>query len=121
MSKSLVQNLRTLMRDQGVKQVELARRSGVGKSTVSRILRGEVAPTTQTLEPLATALGVTSAFLLAGKREDVESRASNSESPAVANVSRLVNCYAACDAVGRKLLLEMAEKLANISKTTNHD
>lgn len=48
----------------GLSQRELARRAGVPASTIGRIERGAVSPTIQTLERLASALGVRASLVL---------------------------------------------------------
>lgn len=48
----------------GLRQSDLAERSGVTQADVSRIERGQVAPTTQTLLKLTDALGVEIQFVL---------------------------------------------------------
>lgn len=50
--------LRALRRDAGVSLSELARRSGVGKATLSELEAGRRNPTLETLYALTTALGV---------------------------------------------------------------
>jgi len=49
----------------GLRQSDLAELSGVTQADISRIERGQVAPTTQTLLKLTTALGVEIQFVLA--------------------------------------------------------
>lgn len=51
-------NLSRLMELVGLKQSALAAKSGVGQSTISRILNGDDSPTSRTLSKLAGALGV---------------------------------------------------------------
>jgi transcriptional regulator with XRE-family HTH domain len=48
-----------------LRQTDLAELSGVTQADISRIERGQVAPTTQTLLKLTTALGVEIQFVLA--------------------------------------------------------
>ncbi|MGL5810135.1 MAG: helix-turn-helix domain-containing protein [Nocardioides sp.] len=48
-----------------LRQTDLARFSGVSQADISRIERGQVAPTIQTLLKLTTALGVEIQFVLA--------------------------------------------------------
>lgn len=48
----------------GLRQSDLAELSGVTQADISRIERGQVAPTTQTLLKLTTALGVDIQFVL---------------------------------------------------------
>jgi ribosome-binding protein aMBF1 (putative translation factor) len=49
----------------GLRQSDVADLSGVTQADISRIERGQVAPTTQTLLKLTTALGVEIQFVLA--------------------------------------------------------
>lgn len=48
-----------------LRQSDLAELSGIAQADISRIERGQVAPTTQTLLKLTTALGVEIQFVLA--------------------------------------------------------
>lgn len=48
-----------------LRQADLAELSGVTQADISRIERGQVAPTTQTLLKLTTALGIEIQFVLA--------------------------------------------------------
>lgn len=50
----------------GLRQSDLAELSGVTQADISRIERGQVAPTTQTLLKLTSALGVEIQFVLLG-------------------------------------------------------
>ncbi len=51
-------NLRAAREARGWTLAELARRSGVHKSTVSRLERGEIEPSLRTVEKLEAALGL---------------------------------------------------------------
>ena len=53
-----VQRLKTLRRLRAMSQEELAKESGVGRATISRIERGETGAHGRTLRRLAKALGV---------------------------------------------------------------
>lgn len=57
--KSLLDTHRTINT-----QVKLAQKSGVGQSTISRVIRGDTQATTETVEDLARAFGVTTAQLM---------------------------------------------------------
>jgi transcriptional regulator with XRE-family HTH domain len=48
----------------GLRQVDLADRSGIAQADISRIERGQIAPTTPTLLKLAEALGAQIQFVL---------------------------------------------------------
>lgn len=51
-------NLRALMAAHSVSQLALSERTGVGQSTISRVLNGDDSPTTRTLAKLAAAFNV---------------------------------------------------------------
>ena len=56
----IASRLRTMMRKNGVTSAKrLAELSGVSQTMISRILRGEAAPTTATLEILCNGMGIT--------------------------------------------------------------
>lgn len=57
--KSLLDTHRTINT-----QAKLAQKSGIGQSSISRILRGDTKATTETVEEIAKAFGVTTAQLL---------------------------------------------------------
>ena len=60
------ERLRQVRRTYKVTQVELAQRVGVAHSTIVRIERGQAKPTIETVEKLATALGVEATWLAFG-------------------------------------------------------
>ena len=63
--QALVANLaRMMLASTAPTQTALAKKAGVGQSTLGRILRGEVSPTLRTLTAVATALGTTPGVLL---------------------------------------------------------
>lgn len=55
---NLVTNVRWLMNEAGWTQVELAERSGVSQTAISKVLRGEMIPTIEFAEKLASAFGL---------------------------------------------------------------
>lgn len=56
----IASRLKTMMRKNGVTSAKrLAELSGVSQTMISRILRGEAAPTTATLEILCNGMGIT--------------------------------------------------------------
>lgn len=63
LTRRLGQRLAALRADAGLSLAELAERSGVSRSMISLIERGESSPTAVVLDRLATALGVTLASL----------------------------------------------------------
>ena len=69
---SLARRLRDLRRERGLSLEALADRSGVSRSNISLIERGESSPTAVVLDKLATALGVTlpDLFASAGPPDD---------------------------------------------------
>jgi transcriptional regulator with XRE-family HTH domain len=81
MSSRVAYNLDKLMRETPSldTQQKLARRSGVGQSSIGRIRRGEISTTVDTLDALALAFGLTAADLL----QDPEEFAVKAESAAL--------------------------------------
>ncbi len=61
----IADRIRALRAEQGLALEALAERSGVSRSMISLIERGESSPTAVVLEKLATALGITMAMLFA--------------------------------------------------------
>lgn len=59
------QVVRDARKVRNLRQADLAELSGVTQADISRIERGQVAPTTQTLLKLTTALGIEIQFVLA--------------------------------------------------------
>lgn len=55
---NLVANVRWLMSETGWTQVELAERSGVSQTAISKVLRGDMVPTIEFAEKLASAFGL---------------------------------------------------------------
>jgi len=61
----VVMNINALMRSSGIgTQAALSKKSGVAQSHISRILRRESDPTTEMLDSLASALGVSTLQLV---------------------------------------------------------
>lgn len=70
----LASQILTLRREEGLTQAELSERSGVQQADISRIERGDMAPTGPTFAKLAHALGVEFGFYRAagaGRAEPV--------------------------------------------------
>lgn len=55
---NLVSNVKWLMNETGWTQVELAEKSGVSQTAISKVLRGEMNPTVEFAEKLASAFGL---------------------------------------------------------------
>jgi len=99
------------MAEHGMTQSALAKKAGIPTTSISRLMRHAVAPTTDTLERLALAFGVPAARLLM----DTATSASGlvGVDPAYARrVAKLNVAYARCDDADQRLLLELAERLA---------
>lgn len=62
------QRLRFLREQRGLKQIELAEKIGLRNHTISNYERGERAPSPESLEALANFFGVTTDYLLYGKK-----------------------------------------------------
>lgn len=56
--ENFVANIRAACEEHDISQAELARRSGVHRVTISRILNGHFSPTVDLCEKLAVAAGV---------------------------------------------------------------
>ncbi len=65
------QRIRTLLRNSGMSQRELAERVGATESAVSKYVSGEREPRAEVLANIATALGTTVEYLL-GRNEGLE-------------------------------------------------
>src|SRR4029453_2228359 len=63
LSQRIAERVRSLRAERGLSLEALAARSGVSRSMISLVERGESSPTAVVLEKLATALGVTLASL----------------------------------------------------------
>lgn len=64
LSSIISRNVRRFREEQGLSQVEMARRAGLSKQTVLGIEAGRGNPTVETLETIAVALGVTARALV---------------------------------------------------------
>src|SRR5205823_2764814 len=71
-SQAFGQRLRTARLHAGLSQSALESRSGIPKARLSRYENGHVLPSIETLERLATALGVSEASLLGDQRAILE-------------------------------------------------
>ncbi len=58
------QRLNSVIRDNNIRQVDLCKKTGIGKSAMSQYLSGAFAPKQQNLHALATALDVSEAWLM---------------------------------------------------------
>lgn len=61
------QNLKRLLRERGMKAIQLAEEAGINCGQVSRILNGKCYPSVKSLNRIADVLGVTPGTLLDGK------------------------------------------------------
>ena len=104
-----VKRLLKIMKQKDMTQRELARMSGVTEAAMSRYLRGERQPRAEVVANMATALGVTSDYLL-GREED------KSE---LAQAMRLVARNAS--EIPENVRLELIRLLADIKKPTAED
>jgi transcriptional regulator with XRE-family HTH domain len=111
--KSVADFIRRAMLAQGLSQLEVARRAGVSQSTVARVIRGAVSVTTDTLEPIASALGTSVTDIISHvPTVDVRLSARTSKRTESERLAHLAKMYAACDKDAQELLLALAEKLA---------
>jgi len=70
MEEKLHHRVKALMKEQGMTQRELARRSGLTEPSVCKYLSGSRLPHSEAVVLLAKALGTTSDYLLGIKRDD---------------------------------------------------
>lgn len=101
--KVIKKNISSLMEEQGISQSELARRSGIKKSSISRYLKGSDIPITKA-KAIARALGVTLAEL------------SGSDISLAPQEHELVECYRAMPVKMKNLLLFEAHTYAEMGK-----
>ena len=59
MEKSLIETLRRAIEDSGLTRYEIAKRSGVHKSALSRFVTGERSLSIESIEKIAPVVGVT--------------------------------------------------------------
>lgn len=72
--ESFAARFRKAMQENGIKQIELSRKTGISRSTISQYLSGYAAPKTAKTQLLADALGVSPAWLMGFDVPPVESR-----------------------------------------------
>ena len=95
------------MQDQGINQIALAHRSGVGQTTISKIIRCASSATIDTVDALARALRVSVIDLL---NENVD--------PDLAKFQRrLLESASVVDKDGREMLLRVADREAHYAVT----
>lgn len=70
MEEKLHHRIKALMKEQGMTQRELARRTGLTEPSVCKYLSGSRLPHSEAVVLLAKALGTTSDYLLGIKRDD---------------------------------------------------
>ena len=104
-----VKRLLKIMKQKDMTQRELARMSGVTEAAMSRYLRGERQPRAEVVANMATALGVTSDYLL-GREED-KSELAQAMRLVARNVSE----------IPENVRLELIRLLADIKKPTAED
>ena len=63
----LGQTIQKLLRERGMKPIELAHQAQIDRGQLSRILQGRSSPSLQSLERIAAVLGVPAGSLLEGK------------------------------------------------------
>lgn len=63
-----IDNVTQLMKERGISQAELSRRTGLPRSSISQYLAGKNVPRRKALEQIAEALGVTSEALGSGRK-----------------------------------------------------
>ena len=65
MGKStFAERLNAIIQEQNIRQIDLCKKTGIGKSAMSQYLRGSFAPKQQKLYDLAEALNVSEAWLM---------------------------------------------------------
>ncbi len=104
-----IKRMTKMMKQKGVTQRELAEMSGVTEAAMSRYMRGERQPRAEVVANMATALGVTSDYLL-GREED------RSE---LARATRLV--ARSVDEIPENVRLELIRLLADAKRPDEGD
>jgi len=84
MEQTLGERIRKALKDQGLSEAELARRSGVPQPTVHRIVSGESkSPRHGSVQAIALALGLSATYLWSGEQEEATSYSRDPESYAM--------------------------------------
>ena len=104
-----IKRLTCMMKQKDVTQRELAEMSGVTEAAMSRYLRGERQPRAEVVANMATALGVTSDYLL-GRKED-KSELAKAMRLVARNVSE----------IPENVRLELIRLLADVKKPSEDD
>lgn len=111
-TRSAAEAIRVAIKARGLSHADVARRAGVAQSTVGRIVSGKHSATMDTLEPIASALGVSVADITSGavSSDSTRSFVRRTEAERMAELSRF---YAACDEEAKEILVALAERLAS--------
>ena len=104
-----IKRLMYMMKQKDVTQRELAEMSGVTEAAMSRYMRGERQPRAEVVANMATALGVTSDYLL-GRKEDMSE---------LAQATRLVARNVS--EIPENVRLELIRLLADVKKPSEDD
>ena len=104
-----IKRVMQMMKQKDVTQREFAEMSGVTEAAMSRYMRGERQPRAEVVANMATALGVTSDYLL-GREEDKSELAQ-----AMRLVARNV------DGIPEKVRLELIRLLADAKRPADND
>ncbi len=72
MNESIIARIKQIMAIKGISQAELVRRTGIRASSISDWLSGKYTPKQDKIDLVATALGVSPAWLMYGKEQTEE-------------------------------------------------
>lgn len=111
-TRSAAEAIHRAMNARVLSQADVARRAGVAQSTVGRIVSGTHSATMDTIEQIASALGVSVADITSGSASGDSARSivRRTEAERMAELSRF---YAACDEEAKEILVALAERLAS--------
>ena len=60
----IIERINSVMKEKGIKPAELARRTGIDRSSISHYLSGDYSPKIDKIEKIADAIGVTVSYLV---------------------------------------------------------
>ncbi|MBE0454859.1 MAG: helix-turn-helix transcriptional regulator [Roseovarius sp.] len=113
LSEIVVENVCAFRDRLGWSTRELARKSGVSDKMVWKVVNGESAPTTHTIEKLAKAFGIQSwELMIPGIKPDLLDGA---------HLYEIQSCYLSADEEGRRMMETAAEYVSSHKKSADND
>ncbi|MBQ3281536.1 MAG: helix-turn-helix domain-containing protein [Eubacterium sp.] len=107
------ERLASALRDSGLTQIELCKRTGITAGALSSYLSGRYYPKQRTLERLADALGVSVLYLMGF---DDASQEASGYSDVTSDEARLLSMYRSLNPVGKKRALQELDDLTQIER-----